>query len=99
MNALKQLTTFQEFISPTCARTAFLLSRQLDEPLPKLTAFFMRTHLVLCRQCRAYSANIAFIASACSDYSSKLGEVSAQTLSSSTRERLEATIRELMKED
>lgn len=96
MKLLQPLKTFQELISPTCSRTAFLLSRQLDDPLPAVTALFMRTHLLLCRQCRAYSHNLTFLNAACSSYATHIPNLSAQHLSDPARRRLQAQLKSLL---
>ena len=96
MKLPQPIQALQELISPTCSRTAFLLSRQSDERLPRLTAFFMRTHLLLCQQCRSYSRNLSFLARACSSYDTHIADLSAQHLSEEARHRLQSQIQSLL---
>lgn len=41
-------------LSMSCRSHAELLSRQLDEPLPRGVAFGLRVHLLYCRGCRRF---------------------------------------------
>jgi hypothetical protein len=58
----------------TCRESARLLSERRDHPLPPGKRIALRLHLLLCRLCRVYSAQMCCVCGICHEAASRADE-------------------------
>src|SRR6266446_6230912 len=80
-------------LSPGCKTATRLQSEALDGKLPLRQRFGLRVHLLLCKWCRRYGKQIAFLRSAVHEHSDKMAERVPQTLSTEARDRIKQKLR------
>ncbi|HEY6169972.1 MAG TPA: hypothetical protein VI454_18175 [Verrucomicrobiae bacterium] len=75
-------------LSPSCKAATRLQSEALDRKLPLRQRFGLRLHLMLCKWCRRYGKQIAFLREAAHEHPDELAEPVPQKLSNEARERI-----------
>jgi hypothetical protein len=55
---IRDLRDFFRVLNSPCREYAALFSRQLDEPLPRGVALAMRVHVLYCRGCARFRAQV-----------------------------------------
>jgi hypothetical protein len=84
----KALTKGLGELSPSCKAATRLQSEALDRKLPLRQRFGLRVHLMLCKWCRRYGKQIAFLREAAHEHPDELAEPVPQKLSNEARERI-----------
>ena len=84
----KALTRGMGDLSPSCKAATRLQSEALDRKLPLRQRFGLRVHLLLCKWCRRYGKQIAFLRKAAHEHPDELPEPVPQKLSDEARERI-----------
>ena len=84
----KALTRGMGDLSPSCKAATRLQSEALDRKLPLRQRFGLRVHLLLCKWCRRYGKQIAFLRNAAHEHPDELAEPVPQKLSNEARERI-----------
>jgi hypothetical protein len=84
----KALTRGMGDLSPSCKAATRLQSEALDHKLPLRQRFGLRVHLMLCKWCRRYGKQIAFLRDAAHEHPDELAEPVPQKLSNEARERI-----------
>ncbi|MGP8239028.1 MAG: zf-HC2 domain-containing protein [Limisphaerales bacterium] len=80
-------------LSPTCKQAARLQSAGLDRALTPAERFGLRSHLLLCKWCRAYGKQIKFLSAVAKEHASDDDQPSPQpALSSEARERIKRSL-------
>ena len=74
--------------SPGCKTATRFQSEALDRKLPLRQRFGLRVHLLLCKWCRRYGKQIAFLCDAAHEHPDKMAEPVPQRLSDEARERI-----------
>ncbi|MGD0814392.1 MAG: zf-HC2 domain-containing protein [Verrucomicrobiota bacterium] len=87
-NIVKSLVGRLGDLSPRCKEAIRLQSAALDRNLTLTERFGLRLHLVLCRWCRAYGRQVAFLRSAAGGLAQDNRHLQQQALSPEARERL-----------
>jgi hypothetical protein len=87
-NIAKTLTRGLADLSPNCKAASRLQSEALDHKLPLRQRFGLRAHLLLCKWCRRYGKQIAFLRDAAHEHPDKMAEPVPQRLSDEARERI-----------
>ena len=87
-NIAKILTRGLADLSPNCKAASRLQSEALDRKLPLRQRFGLRAHLLLCKWCRRYGKQIAFLCDAAHEHPDKMAEPVPQRLSDEARERI-----------
>src|SRR5881392_2980361 len=82
-------------ISPSCKEAVRLQSEALDRRLPLARRIGLRLHLLLCKWCRRYGEQIAFLRTVAHESGEKDSCAPPQTLSSAARERIKQRLHEL----
>ena len=95
MNIVSKLSSFRAIVSPRCNEVSFQLTQAPLKQMALQRSLFVGIHLMLCRACRAYGRNLAFLDQALSTYPEHIEEVSAQRLSDEARARIFAELREI----
>jgi hypothetical protein len=85
---LKSLARGIGVLSPSCREATRLQSEGLDHRLSLLQRFGLRMHLLLCKWCRRYGGQIAFLRNAAHEHPAEMAESVAQDLPAETRERI-----------
>src|SRR5690349_12034524 len=75
-------------ISPSCKEAARLQSEAMDRKLSLAQRFGLRLHLLLCKWCRRYGAQLKFLRSAAHRCEEHVSGESPQRLSPEARERI-----------
>ena len=75
-------------LSPGCKTAASLQSEALDRKLPLRQRFGLRVHLLLCKWCRRYGKQIAFLRNAAHEHPDEMAEPIPQKLSAEARDRI-----------
>jgi hypothetical protein len=75
-------------LSPSCREATRLQSRAMERPPGFRQKIGLRIHLLLCRWCRRYGRQIAFLRNAAHEHSDKMVEPVPQKLSDEARERI-----------
>ena len=92
-NIAKTLIRGLADLSPSCRAAARLQSEALDHKLPFRQRLGLRLHLVLCKWCRRYGRQLAFLSHAAHSHPDDLAESVPQTLSAEARERIRQKLR------
>ncbi len=87
-NLMKLLARKVADLSPSCKEAIRLQSAALDRKLTLLQRLGLCFHLVLCRWCRRYGAQITFLRSAAKKCEHAEQHLPQQVLSSEARERI-----------
>ncbi len=87
-NIAKTLTRGLTELSPNCKAVTRLQSEALDRKPPLRQRFGLRAHLLLCKWCRRYGKQIAFLRSAAHEHPDEMAEPVPQKLSDEARERI-----------
>ena len=87
-NLMKLLARGIADLSPSCKEATRLQSAALDRKLTLLQRLGLRFHLVLCKWCRRYGKQIAFLRSATQRYAQDDQLSPPQVLSPEARERI-----------
>ena len=90
---LKPLAAKFGELSPTCREAARLQSEALDHSLGLRQRIGLRIHLLLCKWCRRYGRQIAFLRSAAHECPDKVAEPVPQKLSAEARDRIKQKLR------
>ena len=80
-------------LSPSCKAATRWQSEALDHRLPWSRRLGLRLHLVLCKWCRRYGRQIAFIHQAAQVHPEKMADAIPQGLSDEARERIRQRLR------
>src|SRR5882724_6899821 len=88
VNIVKTLVRGLADLSPGCKTATRLQSEALDRRLPLRQRFGLRGHLLLCKWCRRYGKQIAFLRSAAHEHPDELAEPIPQKLSAKARDRI-----------
>src|SRR5437667_7358798 len=80
-------------LSPACKTAASLQSEALDRKLPLRQRFGLRVHLLLCKWCRRYGKQIAFLRNAAHEHPDEMAEPIPQKLSAEARDRIKQKLR------
>lgn len=88
MKMLKALFRKAGELSPNCREATRLQSEALDHPLAPRKGIGLRIHLVLCKWCRRYGKQVAFLRNAAHEHPDKMAEPVPQNLSDEARERI-----------
>ena len=81
-------------LSPNCREATRLQSEALDRPLGLGQRIGLRIHLVLCKWCRRYGKQIAFLRSAAHRHEEQDECLPPQSLPPEARERIKRRLRE-----
>jgi hypothetical protein len=85
---MKLLARWASDLSPSCKEAARLQSAALDRKLPLRQRLGLRFHLMLCKWCRRYGKQIAFLRSAAQRSGGHEQPSAHQVLSPEARERI-----------
>ena len=88
VNIVKALARGFADLSPGCKTATRLQSKALDRKLPLRQRFGLRVHLLLCKWCRRYGKQIAFLRSAAHEHPDEMADRVPQRLSGEARERI-----------
>ena len=88
----KALTRGMGDLSPSCRVATRLQSEALDHKLSLRQRFGLRVHLLLCKWCRRYGKQIAFLRNAAHEHPDELAEPVPQKLSDEARERIKRSL-------
>ena len=91
-NLLKPLAKAMSDLSPRCREVARLQSDALDHRLPWRKRVGLRIHLLLCKWCRRYGKQIAFLRSVARRSKEEDSCLPRQGLPSEARERIKRII-------
>lgn len=91
---LKALGRGLAALSPDCRTAVRLQSDALDRPLPWTRRFGLRVHLLLCKWCRRYGRQIAFLQTAAHEHPELLVGPGPHKLSPAARARICEKLRE-----
>src|ERR1051326_7858439 len=80
-------------LSPTCRDAARLQSEALDHSLGLRQRIGLRIHLFLCKWCRRYGKQIAFLRGAAHAHPDKMAEPVPKKLSAEARNRIKQKLR------
>src|SRR6266851_6203607 len=80
-------------LSPACKTATRLQSEALDRKLRLRQRFGLRVHLLLCKWCRRYGKQIAFLRNASHEHPDEMAEPVPQKLSDQARERIKQRLR------
>ena len=80
-------------LSPSCKAAARLQSEALDHQLPWRQRLGLRIHLCLCRWCRRYGQQLAFLRDAAHEHPDRVIGSVPQKLSDEARERIRQKLR------
>jgi hypothetical protein len=80
-------------LTPSCREVVRMSSDALDRPLPPTKRFGLWLHLLLCKWCRRYGAQVRLLNRAAHDHPDKLAETIPQNLSPEARERIQQKLR------
>ncbi len=80
-------------LSPGCKTAARLQSEALDRKLPLRQRLGLRVHLLLCKWCRRYGKQIAFLRNASHEHPDEMAEPIPQKLSAEARDRIKQKLR------
>ena len=75
-------------LSPGCKTASRLQSEALDRKLLLRQRFGLRVHLLLCKWCRRYGKQIAFLHNAAHEHPDELAKPVPQKLSAEARDRI-----------
>ncbi len=78
---------------PSCKEAARLQSDALDRSLPFRQRFGLRVHLLLCKWCRRYGEQIAFLRTAVHTQAQGEECLPSRALSSEAKERMKQRLR------
>ena len=81
-------------LSPNCKEASRLQSEALDRPLPLRRRVGLRIHLALCKWCRRYGRQIAFLRAAARGPGGDPAEPEPRKLTPEARERIRRSLRE-----
>src|SRR5438552_19171917 len=87
-NILKTLVRGLADLSPKCKEATRLQSAALDRKLPFRQRFGLRVHLLLCKWCRRYGEQIAFLRNAVHEHADEMTGPVSRRLSDEARERI-----------
>jgi hypothetical protein len=79
-------------LSPGCKEAARLQSRALDHPLTRSQKIGLRVHLMLCKWCRRYGKQIAWLRAASRQFARDDPSRTLQSLSPEARARINRKI-------
>ena len=91
---LKSLAGGLGDLSPSCRAATRLQSLAIDRKLTLRQRCGLRVHLLLCKWCRRYGAQIRFLRDAAHEHPGELAEPVPQTLSADARERIKKKLRD-----
>ena len=80
-------------LSPSCKAATRLQSEAFDHPLSFRQRLGLRIHLVLCKWCRRYGKQIAFVSHSAHSYPDEMAASAPQQLSAEARERIRQKLR------
>jgi hypothetical protein len=89
---LKRIKQWMLDLSPACKQASELQSKALDEPIPVRQRIGLWIHLRLCKWCRRYGRQIAFLRKACQKCDDHAQEAPTAALSTQAREKLKRAI-------
>ena len=92
-NIVKTLVRGLADFSPSCKTAARLQSEALDRKLPLRQRFGLRVHLLLCKWCRRYGKQVAFLRNAAREHPDRMAKPVPQKLSDEARERIQQRLR------
>ncbi len=92
-NTMKTLVRGLAALSPSCKTAARLQSEALDRKLPLRQRFGLRVHLLLCKWCRRYGKQVAFLRNAAHEHPDEMTGPVPQTLSAEARDRIKQKFR------
>src|SRR5260221_2811769 len=81
-------------LSPSCKEVARLQSEALDRKLPLFRRIGLRVHLLLCKWCRRYGEQLAFLRTAAQQSAEQDSCAPPQNLSFEARERVKQKLHE-----
>jgi len=93
MNWLAKLVKALGGMFPSCKEAARLQSDALDRSLPFRERFGLRLHLLICKWCRRYGRQIAFLRTAARSHHEDAQTAPAQGLSREARQRIKERLR------
>jgi hypothetical protein len=92
-NITKKLVNGLADISPNCKAANRLQSEAFDHKLSLPQRLGLRIHLVLCKWCRRYGKQIAFVHNTAHSHPDELTKSMPQQLSEESRERIRQQLR------
>ena len=96
-NIPRRLVSGLAELSPGCRAVARLQSEALDHKLTWRQRLGLRLHLVLCKWCRRYGRQIAFVHNAVHSHLDEATSAVPQQLSDAARERIRRNLRTHLK--
>ncbi len=94
MKFFKKLTSGCGQLSLNCREAVRAQSDQLDRKLPFATRLGLWLHLLICKWCRRYAQQTAFLRQAAGEHPEKFTESGPQKLSPAARERIKQRLDE-----
>lgn len=76
-----------------CREAAPLVSEAMDHPLPRVERIALRMHLLICRWCRRYRAQLARLRAVAREAGHRHNSLPEAALSIQAKERLQQAIR------
>jgi len=92
-NITKKLINGLAELSPNCKAANRLQSEAFDHKLSLRQRFGLRFHLVLCKWCRRYGKQIAFVHDTAHSHPDEMTKSVPQQLSDESRERIRQKLR------
>ena len=93
VNIVKPLVGWIGDLSPGCKTASRLQSEALDRKLSMRQRFGLRFHLLLCKWCRRYGKQLAFLHTAAHEHPDKMADPVPQKLSAEARDRIKEKLR------
>lgn len=93
LNIVKFVSGGASDLSPDCQAAARWQSEALDRKLPWRRRLGLRVHLALCKWCRRYGKQIAFVRDAAHSHPDQMAESAPQRLSAQAREQIRQKLR------
>lgn len=90
---MKTLAKAVALLSPNCKEASRLQSQALDRKLSFTQSIGLRIHLLICKWCRRYGKQIAFLHDAAHDHPDQVAEPPTRSLSQDARERIKQKLR------
>ena len=87
-NLMKSLVRGIADLSLRCKEATRLQSAALDRKLPFRQRFGLRVHILLCKWCRRYGEEIAFLRNSVHEHAEEMAEPVVNRLSDEARERI-----------
>ena len=88
VNIVKNLVRGLADLSPGCKTATRLQSDALDRKLPLRQRFGLRVHLLLCKWCRRYGKQVAFLRNAAHGHPDEMTKPVPQKLTTEARDRI-----------